>query len=80
MTDEALLELAAGDGRVMVMFNVADFPDLARRWAEEHRSHAGVAIIVGIDHAEFGSIPRALARYGALVPATRERAGRSVER
>jgi Domain of unknown function (DUF5615) len=60
MTDEALLELAAGDGRVMVTFNVADFPGLARRWAEERRSHAGLAIIVGIDHSEFGTILRTL--------------------
>jgi hypothetical protein len=30
MTDEALLELATDDGRVMATFNVADFPDLAR--------------------------------------------------
>ena len=60
MTDEALLELSAGDGRVMVTFNIADFPDLARRWAEERRSHAGLAIIVGIDHSEFGTILRTL--------------------
>ena len=62
LTDEALLGLAADDGRVMVTFNVADFPDLARRWAEERRFHAGLAIIVGIDHPEFGHILRALER------------------
>ena len=62
MTDEALLELATNDGRVMVTFNVADFPDLAHGWAEQRRSHAGLAIIVGVDHAEFGSILRALER------------------
>jgi predicted nuclease of predicted toxin-antitoxin system len=68
MTDEALLELATDDGRVMVTFNVADFPDLARRWAEQPRFHAGLVIIVGIDHSEFGSILRALERVLAIRP------------
>jgi hypothetical protein len=26
------------------------FPDIARRWAEASRSHAGLIIAVGIDH------------------------------
>jgi predicted nuclease of predicted toxin-antitoxin system len=61
-TDEALLEVAAGEDRIMVTFNVADFPDIARRWAEAVRSHAGLIIVVGIDHREFGAILRAIDR------------------
>jgi predicted nuclease of predicted toxin-antitoxin system len=58
--DEALLALAADEGRVMVTFDVKDFPDIARRWAEARRPHAGCAIVVGVDHGEFGAILRAL--------------------
>jgi hypothetical protein len=56
------LELAADENRIMVTFNVADFPDIARRWAEANRSHTGLMIIVGIDHREFGTIRRAIDR------------------
>jgi Domain of unknown function (DUF5615) len=59
-TDEALLGLAAEEGRIMVTFDAKDFPGIARRWAEAGRSHAGLAIVVGIDHGEFGTILRAL--------------------
>jgi predicted nuclease of predicted toxin-antitoxin system len=58
--DEALLALAAKEGRVMVTFDVKDFPAIARRWAESGRPHAGLAIVVGIDHGEFGTILRVL--------------------
>jgi predicted nuclease of predicted toxin-antitoxin system len=58
--DEELLALATAEGRVMVTFDVKDFPDIARRWAESGRAHAGLAIVVGIDHSEFGTILRAL--------------------
>jgi predicted nuclease of predicted toxin-antitoxin system len=60
--DEALLVLAAGEERVLVSFDVKDFPEIARRWAEAERPHAGLAIVVGIDHGEFGTILRALGR------------------
>lgn len=60
--DEALLALASEEGRVMVSFDVKDFPDIARRWAEVQRPHAGLAIVVGIDHGEFGVVLRALER------------------
>lgn len=58
--DEALLALASEEGRVMVTFDVKDFPEIARRWAEAGRAHAGLAIVVGIDHGEFGAILRVL--------------------
>jgi nucleoside-diphosphate-sugar epimerase len=58
--DEALLALAGEEERVLVTFDVKDFPEIARRWAEAARPHAGCAIVVGIDHSEFGAILRAL--------------------
>ena len=40
--DEPLLVLCAGEGRALVTNNVADFTTIARRWALEGRSHAGL--------------------------------------
>jgi nucleoside-diphosphate-sugar epimerase len=62
MTDDDLLTLAASEDRVLVTFNVADFARIARRWAEEGRTHTGCAIIVGIDYSEFGAIIRLIKR------------------
>ncbi len=59
-TDEALLALASEEERILVTFDVKDFPDIARRWAEAGRPHAGLAIVVGIDHGQFGAILRVL--------------------
>jgi len=58
--DEDLLALAGGEQRVMVTFDVKDFPEIARRWAEAMRPHAGLAIVVGVGHGEFGTILQAL--------------------
>ncbi len=58
--DEALLALASAEERVLVTFDVKDFPDIMRRWAEAGSAHAGCATVVGIDHGEFGTILRVL--------------------
>jgi hypothetical protein len=68
LTDEELLSLAAGEGRIFVTFDVKDFPVIARRWAEAGRAHAGCAIVVGIDHGEFGAILEAVSRELAARP------------
>ncbi len=68
-SDEDLLALASHEVRVMITFDVKDFPDIARRWAEAGRRHAGLAIVVGIDHGELGAILRALERALAEPPA-----------
>ena len=62
LEDEQLLELATADGRLMITFDVKDFTVIARRWAEAGRAHAGLGIVVGIDHGEFGAILDALSR------------------
>lgn len=62
MTDEELLTLAVSEERIFVTFDVADFPRIAQRWAEEGRTHSGCAIIVGIDHREFGTTIRVILR------------------
>jgi hypothetical protein len=60
LTDEELLSIAAGEGRILVTFDVKDFPVIARRWAEAGHAHAGCAIVVGIDHGEFGAMLQAI--------------------
>ncbi len=67
-SDEDLLALATAQTRVLVTFNVADFPRIVRRWAEEGRAHSGCAIVVGIDHSEFGTIIRVIQRTLAHRP------------
>lgn len=52
--DERLLGLAATEHRIVVTFNVKDFARLATEWAAAKSSHAGILLIVGVDHAEFG--------------------------
>lgn len=67
--DEALLELAAAEGRILITFNVKDFPRICVRWAEAGQHHAGCLILVGIDHGEFGTILRVLDAAFAARPA-----------
>lgn len=45
LADPEVLELAAGEGRVLVTANVRDFEPLLREWAGEDRAHAGVILI-----------------------------------
>lgn len=61
-SDEDLLALATDQERVMVTFDVKDFPDIARRWAEAQRSHAGCVIVVGVGQGEIGTVLRTLER------------------
>jgi Domain of unknown function (DUF5615) len=68
LTDEQLLSIAAAEERIFVTFDVKDFPVIARRWAEAGRTHAGCAIVVGIDHGEFGAILDTIARELAARP------------
>lgn len=66
--DEELLAIAADEDRIFVTFDVADFPRIVQRWAAEGRRHAGCAIVVGIDHREFGTIIDVVTRGVAARP------------
>ena len=68
LADEELLSIAAAEGRIFVTFDVKDFAVIARRWAEARRAHAGCAIVVGLDHGEFGAILDTLTRELASRP------------
>jgi nucleoside-diphosphate-sugar epimerase len=59
-SDEELIELANVEERILVTFDVADFPRICREWLEAGRSHHGCAVVVGIRQSEFGAIVRAL--------------------
>jgi predicted nuclease of predicted toxin-antitoxin system len=58
LDDEEVLALATEDKRILVTHNVADFPEILREWAAGGRSHAGVILVYGIGHSEFGLIVR----------------------
>jgi Domain of unknown function (DUF5615) len=68
-TDEQLLELAADEARLTITFDVKDFGVISRRWAEAGRPHAGLGIVVGIKHDEFGAILEVLSRELGARPA-----------
>ena len=52
--DERLLALATEEQRIMITFNVKDFARLATERAAAGTPHAGILLIVGVDHGEFG--------------------------
>ena len=58
--DDSLLELAAAEHRIMITFNVKDFPRIVVDWVAAGKHHAGCLILVGIDHGEFGLILRVI--------------------
>jgi predicted nuclease of predicted toxin-antitoxin system len=68
LDDEDVLALASEDRRILVTHNVADFPEILREWAAGDRSHAGVILVYGIKHSEFGLIVRGIERWLELRP------------
>jgi hypothetical protein len=68
LDDEQLLGLAVGEQRILVTFDVGDFPRLLRAWGEAGRSHAGVILVYGLRHNEFGAIVRAIEQALARRP------------
>lgn len=66
--DEALLGLAAAERRILITFNVKDFPRICVQWAAAGTHHAGCLILVGIDHGEFGTVLRVIEAAFAARP------------
>lgn len=67
-SDEELLAIASAEGRVFVTFDVANFPRIVQRWSADGQHHAGCAIVVGIDHREFGTTIQLVLRTFAARP------------
>jgi nucleoside-diphosphate-sugar epimerase len=68
LDDPVVLDHAAQEGRVLVTFNIRDFPDILREWAGEGRSHAGCIMAVGVAQDEFGAVLRLLTKELAARP------------
>jgi hypothetical protein len=68
LDDDQVLALAATEQRILITHNVADFPRILREWAADQREHAGVILVYGIDHSEFGLIARGIERWLGLRP------------
>lgn len=67
-SDEELLELAAAQGRIVITFDVKDFPPLIASWAAAGRRHAGCIVVVGIRNDAFGTLLGGLAKLFAGRP------------
>jgi len=59
VSDIAQLEFSAREGRAIVTFNVSDFVNHARDWAEGSREHAGIIVS---DQIPLGELLRRLLR------------------
>lgn len=62
MSDERVLERATATCRIVVTRNGRDFVELARAWADEGRSHAGILVVWGRRSTAFGEIVDAIAQ------------------
>lgn len=60
LPDEDVLELATAEGRIVVTCDGIDFVALARAWAEERHSHAGIIVLWGWRTDAFGAIVAAV--------------------
>ncbi len=60
-SDDDLLTHAAGEERLLVTLNVADFIALDRDWRTQRRDHGGIVIIAS------GAFPQDRSLVGALV-------------
>lgn len=63
LADDAVLEAAVEEGRVLVTRNVADFARLHQRWLAEDRTHAGLVLVSA------QAFPQSRGFVGALVRA-----------
>jgi predicted nuclease of predicted toxin-antitoxin system len=55
-TDEDQLAFAAAQGRCIVSFNVGDFAELAKEWANAGRAHAGIVVTQQVSRRHFGAL------------------------
>jgi len=66
--DEDQLIYAAGQGRALLTFNIADFIDLDREWKASGRAHAG--IIVSAEITNFAELFRRVKLHLDTYPPT----------
>lgn len=68
LPDPQVLELAASEQRILITRNSRDFAPLARQWAQDGRSHAGLILIWTLDHSQFAEIVAGVERQLRLRP------------
>jgi predicted nuclease of predicted toxin-antitoxin system len=68
LDDEDVLVLACQDERILVTFDIADFPNILREWSAAQRSHPGVILVYGMNHGEFDLVVRGIKRWVDLHP------------
>ena len=61
--DEDHLTYAASQNRTLFTFNEADYVKLARKWAEEGRSHAGILISDQFSLRQIGELLRRMLNF-----------------
>ena len=69
LPDPQVLELAASQQRFLITRNSRDFAPLARQWAQDERSHAGIILIWTLDHSQFAEIVAGVEHQLRLRPA-----------
>lgn len=75
LDDEAVLELATADERVLITRNSRHFAPIARRWAEAGHDHAGVILIWSFTHRQFDEIVTGVHGWLVQYPDGRDRRG-----
>ena len=68
LDDPDVLALATFEKRIVVTRNSRHFGPLAREWADERRTHAGIILIWSFDHSQFSAIVAGVERYLAAYP------------
>lgn len=68
LADEAVLELAARERRILVTRNSRDFAPLCRVWAEAGREHAGVILVWSLSSRQFAGIAAGVTGWLDRVP------------
>jgi hypothetical protein len=63
LADEAVLELATAEQRILITRNSRDFAPICRMWAEAGREHAGVILIWTFTHRQFAEIVDGIERW-----------------
>ncbi|MEK7269551.1 MAG: DUF5615 family PIN-like protein [Planctomycetota bacterium] len=69
MDDEALLRLAAGEGRILVTYNIGDFAAVLADFSKEGLAAPGIAFVDSrtIPSSDFSGLARALARLARRI-------------
>jgi hypothetical protein len=68
LADDDVMRIAAGDGRIVITYDVNTFPPLLRVFADRREHHPGAIVLVGIRSRDFDLIVRAVGAWLARYP------------